>query len=99
QSREYRGRLKAVGVAFCRRAVAHGMRAPRQQQSQHVTKIVTGIGEQRYRVRQDAINDLGGNQRDVQRGRQCKRTPEMRGLMCVALIVRTDVSVVQETSS
>ena len=54
------------------------MRAPRQQEPDHVAKIMSGIREQRDRVREHPVNDLDHHQRDIEGRRDRKNATEIR---------------------
>src|ERR1019366_7974546 len=41
-------------------------RSPREAETEHVAEIVPGVGEQRDRVRQDPVDDLDDDKREVQ---------------------------------
>jgi hypothetical protein len=49
---------------------------------------MSGIGEQRDRVRHDTERDLQHDQRDVERGYDCERKAEVLGRVTVPVIMR-----------
>jgi imidazole glycerol phosphate synthase subunit HisF len=55
---------------------------------------MSGIGEQRDRVRHDTERDLQHDQRDVERGYDCERKAEVLGRVTVPVIVSMAVPVI-----
>ena len=54
------------------------MCAPGQHQPDRIAKVMAGIGEQRHRLGNDAIDDLDHDQGEVERGCDCKSAAEVR---------------------
>src|SRR5207302_3033393 len=73
QGRQDRGPAIAVGVPLRRLLLRQPRRAPRQQQRDHVGEIVNGIRNQRQRIGGVAEDQLGDDERGVQRGANGKR--------------------------
>jgi len=66
---------------------------PRQHETERIAAIVTGVRNQRDRMRRQAVDDLGDDQRHVERGRTEERGIEIFGDMgmVVTMVVRVGV--------
>ena len=72
------------------------MRDPRQHKSERIAAIVAGIRNQRDRMRRQAVDDLGDDQRHVERGRAEERDIKVFGGMrmvvtMMAMVMRVGV--------
>jgi len=66
EGRKDRGAPQAVGAAFGRQGLAEVEGAPGDQQSEHVAQVVGRVGEQRQRIRRQAVENLQCNEAEVE---------------------------------
>ena len=98
QRRQDRGPAIAVGVPLRRLLLRQPRRAPRQQQRDHVGEIVNGVRNQGQRVGGIAEDQLGNDERGIERGADGERPAEIVRRVAVAgvtmgMIMRVGVIV------
>ena len=81
------GGAHAVGEARARPPVGDGEGAPGQDQTDDVAEIVPGVGQQRERVGEQAVDDLRGDQRDIERGGDGEGAAEALRRVRMAVVV------------
>jgi hypothetical protein len=72
ERRQDRRAAQAIGIARTRRAFRQHGRAPGQQQSQHVGQVVAGVGHQRRRVGDEAVDEFDRDEQRIDADRQRK---------------------------
>ena len=84
QRRQDRGPAIAVGMPLRRLLLRKPRRAPCQQQRDHVGEIVNGVRNQRQRIGGVAEDQLGNDERGIERGADGERPAEIVRRMAVA---------------
>ena len=67
QRRQDRRLLEPVGEPRRGRALGHDRARPGDHQAEHVRQIVAGVGEQRHRIGEEAVNRLDRDEAEVER--------------------------------
>ena len=93
ERREDRSLLQTISEPGRRRAPGHHRSRPGNNEPEHIRQIVAGVGQQRHRVGEEAVDCLDRKKAEVERDSDGERSAEIARRMRMAVRVYVGVAV------